>query len=195
VGSIGPEEAIAMKRGWLILALCLTAMPLCLATTTAEARQRGGHRRANPWIQTPYGRIQNPTMTPEWRQAGGNPMVYQQMMRRKMEGLQRQNMQKAYQAMRKEQAAFDKWYKEQKALKDKGKPTDPMFDQLQARKAAEEAAVNKAIEKREAAIQAKKDREQRRKDIIRNGVTGKKAETPAPSIDDPASGDPKGDGK
>jgi DNA polymerase III gamma/tau subunit len=182
-----------MKRGWIV-AVCLTAMLLGLARTS-EAQQRGG-RRANPMVQTPYESFQNPTMTPEWRRAGGNPMVYQQMMRQKMAGLQRQNMQKAYQEMRKQQAAFQKWYAEQKALKDKGKPTDPMFDRLQAEKEAEEAAVNKALEKRQAAIQAKKDKEQRRKQIIQDHAKGKTSSSKptTPAADPVANDPPKGDG-
>jgi hypothetical protein len=184
-----------MKHGWIV-ALCLTAMLLGLARTS-EARQRG-KRGANPMVRTPYGTFTNPTMTPEWRQAGGNPVVYQQMMRRKMEGLQRQNMQKAYQDMRKQQEAFQKWYKEQKALKDKGKPTDPMFDQVLASQAAQEAAVNKALDKQQAAIQAKKDREQRRKDIIRKrsaasptaGAAAAEPGADAPPVDPPTGGPP-----
>ena len=69
--------------------------------------QRGLSRYRNTPAMTPYGPVVNPTQTPEWREAGGNMEVWQQIMMQK--------------AAAKEQAAMAKQQAEyQKALKAQG---------------------------------------------------------------------------
>ncbi len=109
---------------------------------------------------TPYGPMTNPTQSAEWRQAGGNPMIYEQIMEQKMMQAQEKAMQQEYQAMQKQQQAFQKWVKEQKAKKDKGQPVDPayqrMLDHEAEYKAAIEARANKAAAKKAKKTKATK---------------------------------------
>ncbi len=85
------RSAIAMLAGLLIL------------PTIAHA-QRGMGRFRNSPAMSADGPVFNPTMTPEWQQAGGNMEVWQQIMAQKMAA--------------REQAAFQKQLAEyQKLLK------------------------------------------------------------------------------
>ena len=69
--------------------------------------QRGMSRYRNAQPMTSYGPAFNPALTPEWRQAGGNPDVYQQIVMQKMAAA--------------EQAAFQKQFTEyQKQMKAQG---------------------------------------------------------------------------
>jgi hypothetical protein len=108
------------------LVLVLTMMAVLASPAVA---QRGGNR-GNRTVQTPYGPVFNPTLSPEWRQAGGNPMVYQQIMRQRQMLAQQKAMQGQAKAMQKQQDAFNKWYSEQKAKRDKGEPTDAAFERM-----------------------------------------------------------------
>ena len=133
-----------MKRLLGIAVLtCLVAAP-----SVAQAQRRG---RGGPAMSVD-GPVFNPTQTPEWRQAGGNLMVYQQIMEQKMMVAQQKQMQQNYQAMVKQQQAYDKWIKDQKAKKEKGKPVDPAFQQM----LDQEAQFKAAQEARAARIAAKK---------------------------------------
>jgi hypothetical protein len=111
-----------MKR----LLLLSAALVLSGMTSDAWAQRRG---RSGP-AMTPYGPVSNPTQSPEWRQAGGNPMIYEQIMMQKMMAAEQKQMQQQYQALQKQQQAYEKWLKEQKAKKDKGQPVDPAYQQL-----------------------------------------------------------------
>lgn len=123
------------------------------STSDAKAQRRG---RGGP-AMTPYGPVANPTQSPEWRQAGGNPMIYQQLIEQKMMVAQQKAMQQQYQAMQKQQQAYEKWVKEQKAKKDKGQPVDLAYQQMLDQKAQVEAAVEARAAKL-AALREKKKR-------------------------------------
>jgi len=115
--------------------LCL----LAVALVPADARaQRGMNRTSGP-AMTPFGPVYNPTQTPEYRLFARNPAAYQQLM---MERMARVNYRQQQQLL-KQQQAFEKWLKQQKARKDKGQPTDPAYDQLL--KMQEQAARNAAL--------------------------------------------------
>jgi hypothetical protein len=88
---------------------------------------------------TPDGPVYNFTMTPEYRLWASNPEAFEQLM------LQRQMAANAkqQQEMLKQQQAFDKWLKDQKAKKDKGQATDPAYDQLLRMQAAAEQQQQK----------------------------------------------------
>ena len=141
-----------MKR---VLGIALV-LALVVAPRDAQAQRRGGRSGV---AMTPYGPVTNPTSTPEWRQAGGNPIVYQAIMdqkaaiaREKLMQQQAQAMQRQQQAARKQQQAYDKWIKDQKANKEKGKPVDPayqrMLDQQTQVKAAADARAARAAAKK-----------------------------------------------
>lgn len=140
-----------MKRLLGIAVLtCLVADP-----GAAQAQRRG---RGGPAMSAD-GPVFNPTQTPEWRQAGGNLMVYQQIMEQKMRVAQQKQTQQNYLAMVKQQQAYDKWLKDQKAKKGKGKPVDPAFQQMidqEARlKAAQEARAARVAARRAKATKPK----------------------------------------
>ncbi len=108
---------------------------------------------------SPYGPVTNPTMTPEWRQAGGNLLIYQEIMDQKAAVVREKAMkqkalaeQKQQKAAKKQQQDFEKWVKEQKAKKEKGKPVDPeyqrMLDQEGRLKAAAEARAARSASKK-----------------------------------------------
>lgn len=133
-----------MKRLLGIAVLtCLVSAP-----SVAQAQRRG---RGGPAVSVD-GPVFNPTQTPEWRQAGGNLMVYQQIMEQKMMVAQQKQMQQNYQAMVKQQQAYDKWLKDQKAKKEKGKPVDPAFQQM----LDQEAQFKAAQEARAARVAARR---------------------------------------
>jgi type II secretory pathway pseudopilin PulG len=60
---------------------------------------------------TPDGPVYNPATTPEWRQAGGNFEVWQQIMMNKMAIQQQQQFQKQLQAYQKQVQEYEKWKK------------------------------------------------------------------------------------
>jgi hypothetical protein len=91
---------------------------------TAPAHAQRGYRRGP--AMTPYGPVYNPTMSPDYRLYASNPAAYEQMMMNR----QIQSANKQQQAAQKQQEQFQKWLKDQKAKKEKGKPTDPAYDQL-----------------------------------------------------------------
>lgn len=138
-----------MKR---LCSLVLLVIVL-VSSSDAKAQRRG---RGGP-AMTPYGPMANPTQSPEWRQAGGNPMIYQQLIEQKMMVAQQKAMQQQYQAMQKQQQAFEKWVKEQKAKKEKGQAVDPAYQQMLDQKAQVEAAVEAHAAKL-AALKEKKKR-------------------------------------
>jgi hypothetical protein len=67
------------------MSLLAAVAALALIPLVAQAR---GYRRGG-YVITPYGRMN--TNSPEYRMAGGNPMVYQQLMQQKLM-MQRQQM-------------------------------------------------------------------------------------------------------
>lgn len=71
------------KLGFLILLVLLIAIP-----QSATAGRRRGYRGGI--VQGPFGPLYD-TNSPEWRQSGGNIMVYEQLMEQKML-LQQQKM-------------------------------------------------------------------------------------------------------
>ena len=170
------------RRGAFAAVLTL----LALSATESPAWAQGRARHASPWIQTPNGPVYNPALSPEWRQSGGNPMVYQQMMQQRMMRLQQQNMTKQYQEMQKQQQAFEKWYKDQKAKKDKGQKTDPAFDELLKQQQAADAAAAAELAKQQAKQQAKKDAAQHRKDIIKDRMEKAKQKQAADTPSEPS---------
>ncbi len=118
---------------------------LVTSPRTAEAGRGGSrYRNASPWASTAYGPVYNPALSPEFRQAGGNPYAYQQLLQRKLMAQQQQ-------AMMKQQQAYMKWYKDQQSRKAKGQPTDPAFNQMESMEQQREAAFEAAKAKQEAA--------------------------------------------
>lgn len=105
-----------MRRGWTfaVLLAVLALMPLA-----AQARGRRGSKVYGP------GGLMYDTNSADWKASGGNINVYRQRMAQKAMMAQQKVM---MQRMAKQQQAFQKWYKDQKAKKDKGQPTDPAFD-------------------------------------------------------------------
>jgi hypothetical protein len=70
-----------LRLGWIGLAVILAAAP-----SVASARgPRGGV------VNSPFGAMYN-TNSPEWKQSGGNPMVYEQIMAQKAMMQQQQAM-------------------------------------------------------------------------------------------------------
>ncbi|MEO6807875.1 MAG: hypothetical protein ABI353_02040 [Isosphaeraceae bacterium] len=114
-----------MRRRWTFVAVLavLTLMPIA-----AQARGRGS--RSGKVYGA--GGLMYDTNSPAWKAAGGNINVYQQMMAQKAMMAQQKVMMAQQKVMMQQQAkqqqAFQKWYKDQKAKKDKGQPTDPSFD-------------------------------------------------------------------
>jgi hypothetical protein len=85
-----------------------------LLPTAAQAQYRRG-RYAQP--MTADGPAYNPALTPEWRQAGGNYAVWEQIMMNKMAAQEQAAFQKQLAAYQKQVAAY------QKQLKAKGLTT------------------------------------------------------------------------
>jgi len=89
-----------MTRRFSLLAMLVGL----LAVPSAAQAQHRGNRNAP--AMTPYGPVYNPTQTPEWRQAGGNYAVWQQIMMQKMAAQEQAAFQKElaqYQKMLKAQ--------------------------------------------------------------------------------------------
>ena len=134
-----------------LLGLAFFATLILLLPQAARA-QRG---RNGP-IQTPWGPEQNITQSAEWRQAGGNMEVYQQIMYQKYMAAQQKEMDKVYQANVKQQQAFQKWVKDQAAKKAKGQPTDPAYDRMVAYEEQQQKAMDAQAAKAAARAAAKK---------------------------------------
>lgn len=150
------------RRSLLVASLVVT-----LSVSVVYAGRGRGRMRGPVTVVTPYGAYQNPTSSAEWRQAGGNPAMYQQLMQRKMAMYQQQVMTRQYEAMKKQQQAYEKWYKDQKAKKDKGQATDPAFDEMLRVQAKQQEYQAKLEAQAQAKIQAKQDAIQRHKDAIK----------------------------
>ncbi len=140
-----------MKRFWGFVLL----MGLLVAANPAQGRGRG-RGRSGP-AMTPYGPVVNPTSTPEWRQAGGNPMIYEAIMEQKAAAARQKLMQQQAAAMQKQRQAFEKWAK---AKKDKGQSVDPEYQQMldqepQIKAAAEARAARASSRKTHKAAPAK----------------------------------------
>jgi hypothetical protein len=73
--------------------------------------------------KTPFGKVVNPTQTPEWRQGGNNWQGYMAVMQQKMAAAEARELNKRMQEV-------DRWLARQADLKSKGKPVDPRYDQL-----------------------------------------------------------------
>ncbi|MDB5349912.1 MAG: hypothetical protein JWN86_1159 [Planctomycetota bacterium] len=134
--------------------------------------QRGS--RSGP-AMTPYGPMSNPTQSAEWRQAGGNPYIYEQMMQQKMMAAQQKVQQQEYQKLVKQQQAYEKWFKEQKAKKDKGQPVDPAFQRMLDQDAQVKAAIKARAERKKA---------QKAKHHAATMKTAKTAKTATPAADE-----------
>jgi hypothetical protein len=92
---------------------------------------RGSGRRSgsSSTAMTPAGPVVIPTQTREWRLAGGDPRRFQVLMQQKALLQQQKLLARQQREALKRQKAFEKWGKDQKAKKEKGEPTDPVFDQ------------------------------------------------------------------
>lgn len=101
---------------------------------------------------TPDGPIKFYYTTPEWRQAGGNPIIYRQLVEQKLRAAHEKAMRPQYEAMLKQQKAFEKWLADQEAKKEKGKPVDPAYQRM----LDEEARIQAAIEAQVAKAAARK---------------------------------------
>jgi hypothetical protein len=92
----------------------LILLVLALATGTRPAHAQRGSMR-NGKVYTPYG-LAYDTSSPEWRMAGGNIEVYQQIMAQKAYAQRMQQLQKAQKQMlaqqRAQRKAFETWAKE-----------------------------------------------------------------------------------
>ena len=144
---------------------------LMLAPPQAAPAQRGRGRGRDGPAMSVGGPVFNPTQTPEWRQAGGNIEVYEQLMMQK----QYQAEQKQYQAMLHQRQAHQKWLKGQAARKAKGQPVDPAYTQM----LAQEELLRKQQEEQAAKLAAKKARAKR--------PTKAKAKTPTSATAAPKS--------
>ena len=100
----GRDASLQEQGGWDMsrrFGLAMMLAGLLLWPGLAQA-QRGMSRYANTPAMTPYGPVFNPTQTPEWRQAGGNPVVYQQIMMQKMAAAEQAAFQKQWAAYQKQ---------------------------------------------------------------------------------------------
>ena len=127
--------------------------PVLIAAVLGTGQTALAQRRQT--AMTPYGPVRNLTSTPEWRQAGGNPIIYQRIMEEKYQLAQEKAMKPQIQAMIKQQKAYEKWLADQKAKKEKGKPVDPEFQRMLDEEARMKAA-NEARAERAAAKKAKR---------------------------------------
>lgn len=130
---------------------------LALIASPRDAQAQKGGRSGS--AMTPFGPVTNPTQTKEWRLAGSNPVAYQAMMdqkaaaaRQKAAQKEAQALQKQQQAVQKQQQAFEKWLKDQKSKKEKGKPVDPAYQRM----LDEEGRVKAAAEARAARASARR---------------------------------------
>ena len=96
------------------------AIGLALVPSIASAQMR---RNRNAPAMTADGPVYNPTQTPEWRQAGGNYEVWQQLMMQKMAAQQQA-------AFQKQQAAYQKWAKANPAATGPARPAAGRGDRL-----------------------------------------------------------------
>ncbi len=158
-----------MKR-FLGLAF-LTTMAMALPQAAQAQRYRNGP------VQTPWGPEQNVTQSAEWRQAGGNLEVYQQIMYQKYMAAQQKQMDKENQEYVKQQQAFQKWVKEQAAKKAKGQPTDPAYDRMIAIQEQEQKAMEAQAAKA-AAKAAKKKPAKKASTKASTNAPAKAVETP-----------------
>lgn len=108
-----------------LAAIVLGALALLLIEAQPAHAQRGyaRYRNSNVAAMTPFGPIYTPRGA-------------QQIMLRQQRAMAQQ-----YQQMQRQRQAFDKWLKTQKAKKDKGQPTDPMYDQYLRMQAEQQAAA------------------------------------------------------
>ena len=81
-------------------------------------------------------------------------MIYEQIMMQKMMAAQQKAQNQQYQAMLKQQQAFQKWTKDQAARKAKGQPVDPAYQQM----LDNETQYKAAMEARAARAAAKKEK-------------------------------------
>ena len=88
-----------MKRIGLLAVLAATTL---IAGVADAGRYRGGRGT----VTTPYGTAN--VNSPEWKQSGGNFMVYQQIMQRKQMMLQQRAIMKQRQAFLKQQQKREK---------------------------------------------------------------------------------------
>jgi hypothetical protein len=79
-----------MRR--VVEALALGMLTFAVSSPANAGRPRGGQ------VMTPFGPLYN-TASPEWRQSGGNPMLYEQIMEQKAYQKQQQMMLKQQQQM------------------------------------------------------------------------------------------------
>ena len=164
--------------------LTLAFFAALLALPSSAMAQRGRH--SGP-IMTADG----PVSPAEWRAAGGNPIVYQQLMEQKQMAAQEKAMQQQYQAMQKQQVAYDNWLKDQKAKKDKGKPVDPAYQSLLDEKARYEAAIEARAAKAAAKKKGKTTSSTKKTASPKAAASSKPAPTtkPATVSDSDAKGD------
>jgi len=93
----------------------------------ALARGRG-YGKVGPAMSI-YGPVYNPVASPEYRLWASNPAAYEQLMMRSQQQYMMKRQQAYMKQMKAQKQQFDKWVKTQKARKDKGLATDPMYDQ------------------------------------------------------------------
>lgn len=119
------------------------AVALTILTVPGLVQAQYGRRFGG--AMTPFGPVYNPAMTPEWRQSGGNPEVWQQLMMQKMAAQQQAAFQKQVQA-------YQKWAKanpkEAAALEKQNqamlKANNPDFTQPAPRRKASKKGALKA---------------------------------------------------
>ena len=175
------------RRSPLIVAVVVLIVSPALA-------QRAGYG-PNSRVRSPHGPVFNPTLTPEWKEAGGNPLIYQQIMREKLAIAQQKAMQKQYQAMQKQaqamqkqQAAFTKWYTEQAEKKEKGEETDPAFEAMFGDKAAEAKAKGASPPRTKAQFRAAMRKKAEAKRAGLDGGTAEGTDGTKASADGPETG-------
>jgi hypothetical protein len=129
----------------------LVVVTIVMAALPALAFARGrGYGRVGP-AMTIYGPVYNPTATPEYRLWASNPAAYEQMMMMRQQQFLMKQQQAYMKQMKVQQQQFGKWVKTQKSRKDKGLPTDPMYDQyLRMQEAAGPAFLPNENDRRNA---------------------------------------------
>jgi hypothetical protein len=93
----GKADMARRLISWGLVALAVAGL-----STTAHAQRYG--RTYGP-AMTPFGPVYNPALSPEWRQAGGNPIIYEQIMQQKAL-IQQQKL------MMQQQQAYNKYQQE-----------------------------------------------------------------------------------
>jgi hypothetical protein len=118
----------------------LAVVTIVMAALPGLVLARGGGAGGSGPAMSVYGPVYNPAMSREYRLWAASPGAYQQMMMMRQQQFLMKQQQAYIKQMKLQQRQFDKWVKAQKARKDKGLATDPLYDQLLRMQEAAEPA-------------------------------------------------------